>query len=157
MFPDSLANHRNVNGLGRSVDQLVVWLVGWLAGNLATGGRGSPETTTGPGQLAMSGPVIRFALVVTSLPGKLAISLWPPFAVAVVVVLVSNRFPSWRFAVAGKLAFLAGRMREQASERVAPLVRAGKRCERSVARGETGRDGSRPYSDKLYHRFVMGH
>lgn len=37
-----------------------------------------PETTTGPGQLAMSGPVIRFALVVTSLLGKLAISSWPP-------------------------------------------------------------------------------
>ncbi|KYN39697.1 Zinc finger protein jing like protein, partial [Trachymyrmex septentrionalis] len=49
----------------------------------------------GPGRLAMSGPVIRFALVVTSLLGKLAISSWPP-------LVVSNRFPSWRSAVATK-------------------------------------------------------
>ncbi|XP_032669994.1 uncharacterized protein LOC116843593 [Odontomachus brunneus] len=100
----------------------ISWLFGWLATSVLEAVE--PETTTGPGQLAMSGPVIRFALVVTSLPGKLAISLWPPFAVVVVVViiiiiLVSNRFPSWRFAIApGKLAFLADRVREQPSERV---------------------------------------
>ncbi|KYN09405.1 Zinc finger protein jing like protein [Trachymyrmex cornetzi] len=52
-------------------------------------------TAPGPGRLAMSGPVIRFALVVTLLLGKLAISSWPP-------LVVSNRFPSWRSAVATK-------------------------------------------------------
>lgn len=101
-----------------------------------------PETTTGPGQLAMSGPVIRFALVVTSLLGKLAISSWPPPPSSPLVV--SNRFPSWRFAVATKPLSTGHRT-------CFACTWGEKRCDRNVARD----DQPYFYSAKLYRRFVI--
>lgn len=102
-----------------------------------------PETT-GPGQLAMSGPVIRFALVVTSLLGKLAISSWPPPPSSPLVV--PNRFPSWRFAVATKPLSTDRRTRFACT-----WLEGEERCYRNVARA----DEPYSYSDKLYRRFVI--
>lgn len=90
----------------------------------------------------MSGPVIRFALVVTSLLGKLAISSWPPPSSSPLVV--PNRFPSWRFAVATKPLSTDRRTRFA-------CTLGEKRCYRNVARD--GEPDS--YSDKLYRRFVI--
>lgn len=94
------------------------------------------------GQLAMSGPVIRFALVVTSLHGKLAISSWPPPPSSPLVV-VSNRFPSWRFAVA--------------AEPLSTDRRTRFACTWGEKKGATGtwQGTTSRYSDKLYRRFAM--
>jgi len=96
--------------------------------------RTTTTTTTGPGQLAMSGPVIRFALVVTSLLGKLAISSWPSSSSPPPLsspLIVSDRFSSRSPRSYSKLLLVDRTIRRSACMRK-------KRCDRGARRGAAG-------------------
>lgn len=110
-----------------------------------TRSRGNPKRRrrrrTGPGQLAMSGPVIRFALVVTSLLRKLAISSRPsspPPPPPSSLIVVSNRF-SLRGALRSPRSSLArslapSRSTDHRTRSALVSIGGKKRCYRSVAR-----------------------
>ncbi|KAL0102084.1 hypothetical protein PUN28_018554 [Cardiocondyla obscurior] len=103
----------------------------------------------------MSGSVIRFALVVTSLLSKLAISSWPPPP-----PLVSDRFPSVRFAITAKAVCLRTESDRPTTGHVSIGPSEREKKEKGgrpgAQRGATWKWMSRPYSDKLYRRFVTG-